>query len=95
MHLQKLPVSAIPAWAKVNGVSFNGVTISQLTGDRGLGVVGDGQGNSDRTSPLMRVPAELIISVQNVFIFAESDQHLREVLEAAGDYSRVLQPIGI
>lgn len=94
MHLQKLPVSAIPAWAKVNGISLNGVTISQLTGDRGLGVVGDG-GNSDRTGPLMRVPAELILSVQNVFVFAESDQHLREVLEATGDYSRVLQPIGI
>lgn len=94
MHLQKLPVSEIPAWAKVNGISLNGVTISQLTGDRGLGVVGDG-GNSDRTGPLMRVPAELILSVQNVFIFAESDQHLREVLKAAGDYSRVLQPIGI
>lgn len=94
MHLQKLPVSAIHEWAKVNGISFNGVTISQLTGDRGLGVVGDG-GNSDRTGPLMRVPADLILSVQNVFIFAESDQHLREVLEAAGDYSRVLQPIGI
>lgn len=94
MNLQKLPVSAIPAWAKVNGISLNGVTISQLTGDRGLGVVGDG-GNSDGTGPLMLVPADLILSVQNVFIFAKSDQYLREVLEASGDYSRVLQPIGI
>lgn len=94
MHLQKLPVSAIPAWAKVNGISFNGVTISPLTNDRGLGVVGDG-GNSDRTGPLMLVPADLILSVQNVFTYAKSDQHLREVLEAAGDYSRVPQPIGI
>lgn len=94
MQLQKLPVSAISAWAKVNGISLNGVTISQLTGDRGLGVVGDG-GNSDKTGPLMLVPADLILSVQSVFIFAKSDQHLREVLEASGDYSRVLQPIGI
>lgn len=94
MHLQKLPVSAIPAWVKINDISFNAVTISQLTGDRGLGVVGDG-GYSDRTGPLMLVPANLILSVQNVFIFAKSDQHLREVLEAAGDDSRVPQPIGI
>lgn len=94
MELEKLPVSAIPAWVKLNGVSFNGVTISQLTGDRGLGVVGD-EGNSERTRPLMLVPADLILSVQNVFIFAKSDQHLREILEAVGDYSRVPQSVGI
>lgn len=94
MHLEKLPVSAIPAWVTANGISFNGVTISQLAGDRGLGIVGDGR-NSERTGPLMLVPADLILSVQKVFIFAESDQHLREVLEAAGDYSRVPQPVGI
>ena len=92
MYLEKLPVSALPAWAKFNGISLNGATISKLAGDRGLGVVGDG-GNSDRT--LMLVPADLILSVQNVFIFAKSDQHLREVLQAVGDYSRVPQPDGI
>lgn len=89
MHLEKLPVSAIPAWVKVNGISFNGVTISKLTDDRGLGVIGDG-GNSYRTGPLMLVPADLILSAQNVFTFAKSDKHLREILEAAGDYSKVL-----
>lgn len=92
MYLEKLPVSAIPAWAKFNRISLNGVTISKLAGDRGLGVVGDG-GNSDRT--LMLVPADLILSVQNVSIFAKSDQHLREVLQAVGDFSRVPQPVGI
>lgn len=91
--LEKLPVSEIPAWVKLNAISFNGVTISQLPGDRGLGIVGDG-GNSERTHPLMLVPADLILSIQNVFIFAESDQNLREVLEAVGDYSRVPQPVG-
>lgn len=94
MYLEKLPVSAIPAWAKFNGISLDGVTISQLAGDRGLGVIDDG-GNSDRTGPLMLVPADLILSVQNVFIFAKSDQHLREVLQAVGDYSRVPQPVSI
>lgn len=94
MHLEKLPVSAIHAWVENNGISFNGVTISQLTGDRGLGVVGDG-GNSKGKGPLMLVPAGLILSVHNIFIFAKSDQNLREVLEAAGDYSRVPQPVGI
>lgn len=94
MHLEKLPVSAILEWIKLNDISFNGVNISDLRSDIGLGVVGDG-GNSERTGPLMLVPADLILSVQNIFIFAKSDQHLREVLEAAGDYSRVPQPIRI
>lgn len=39
--------------------------------------------------PLLVVPKELIISRQNIELLAKSDRHLREVLEATGDFGRV------
>lgn len=46
------------------------------------------QGGSSR-EPLLVVPKELIISRANIELLARSDRHLREVLEAIGDFGRV------
>lgn len=42
---------------------------------------------SDDETPLMTVPAHLVLSLENVWIYAKSDRYLKEVLEAVGDYS--------
>jgi hypothetical protein len=45
------------------------------------------QGGS--VEPLLVVPKDLIVSRANIELVARSDRHLREVLEAVGDFGRV------
>ena len=63
--------------------------ISSLPAGKGSGVVATTD-HSSESAILMRIPPELVLSLANVWIYAKSDQHLREVLEATGDYARVL-----
>jgi hypothetical protein len=39
--------------------------------------------------PLLVVPKDLIISRENIELLAKADRHLRELLEALGDFGRV------
>lgn len=87
------PIGALPAWVKLNNVIFNKVTVSPMSDDKGLGVIISGE-DIRRQAMLMTVPRDLILSLENVWIFAKSDHHLREVLESAGEYSRVPCPSG-
>lgn len=91
MHSESLPISALSAWIKLNNIVLNGVTVSNIQDEKGLGVISY-DGNLDDGTPLMIVPHGMILSLENVWVFAKSDQHLREVLEAAGQYSRVFCP---
>lgn len=91
MRSERLPISALPAWIKLNNVVLNGVTVSTVHDDKGLGITSC-DGDLDDGTPLIIVPQSLILSLENVWVFAKSDQHLREVLEAAGEFSRVLYP---
>ena len=91
MRSEGLPISALSAWIKLNNVVLNGVTVSAIQDDKGLGIISGGE-NSDDCTPLMIVPQSLVLSLENVWVFAKSDQQLREVLEAAGEYSRVFYP---
>lgn len=87
----KQPIDTLPTWATFHGVSFNGIKISPLPGfeDRGSTVIADRALEGGKAVPLLVVPKELIISRQNIELFAKSDRHLREVLEAIGDFGRV------
>jgi hypothetical protein len=38
---------------------------------------------------MLVVPKELIISRQNIELLAKADHHLREILEALGEFGRV------
>ena len=89
MRREVLPVQALPMWAKLNGVDFNGVEVTPLPGSRGSGLVTRAQRN-DRSPILITVPTDLVLSLENVWISAKSDEHLKEVLEAVGEYARVL-----
>lgn len=89
MQRKFLPIEALSAWAELNNVEFNGVKISSLPADKGSGVVATAD-HGEESAILMRIPQELVLSLENVWMYAKSNQHLREVLEATGEYARVL-----
>lgn len=89
MQRKLLPIETVPAWAELNNVEFDGVKVSSLPAGKGSGVVATAA-HSEDGAILMRVPQELVLSLGNVWMYAKSDQHLREVLEATGEYARVL-----
>ena len=57
--------------------------------DRGSTVIADRDLTGEIENPLITVPKELIISRENIDIFAKADRHLKEVLDAVGDFGRV------
>lgn len=91
MHIPSSPLRYLPAWAELNGIRFNGVAVSTMPKGKGTGLIATTE-ISKPEEVLMTVPQALILSLENVWLFAKSDQHLREVLEAVGEYSRVACP---
>ena len=91
MHRETLPVGNLAAWACLNNVELNGVKVSTLPGDRGSAILASAESTQDHAL-LMRVPQELVLSLENVWIYAKSDRHLLQVLEAVGEYARVSKP---
>lgn len=92
----RLPVEALPTWARLNGIKFNDIGFEKL--ENGSGIVAkadkgyDAQGEgAENTGPviLMSVPPDMILSLDLVHDYAKSDPYLREVLEAMGDFGRV------
>jgi hypothetical protein len=85
------PIDDLPIWAKFNGVKFNSINIGPMPGleDRGSTVIAVRDLKGGEEDPLMIVPKDLIISRQTIDIIAKADHHLKEVLEAAGEFGRV------
>lgn len=83
----KEPVESLPTWATFRGVTFNGVKVGPLPGfeHRGSTVIAECPLTSGQ-APLMTVPKDLILSRENIELFAKSDHHLRELLRALGDF---------
>ena len=88
MHRETLPVDQLAAWTQLNNVEFNGVKITPLQGNRGSGLVTTADRSTDNPL-LITVANDLVLTLENVWVYAKSDNHLRQVLEATGDYSRV------
>ena len=87
MRRRLLSPSALDAWAIFNGVESWGITTRNLKSNKGLGIVATASCTTEE-EVLMRVPQALVLSLENVWIYAKSDRHLQEILEAVGDYSR-------
>jgi hypothetical protein len=85
------PIDAMPTWATFHGVKFNSVKVGPLPGfeDRGSTVIAARTLQGGNVEPLLVVPKDLIISRETIELFARSDRHLREVLEAIGEFGRV------
>ena len=91
MYRETLSVSQLGAWARLNNVEFNGVEITALHKNIGSGLLTT-TARSTNNSLLMTVPKDLVLSLENVWLYAKSDKHLRQVLEATEEYSRVFDP---
>ena len=93
MHRGTLSIDQLCAWARLNNVESNGVKITRLQGSKGSGLVATAETSIDNPL-LMTIPNNLVLSHENVWVYAKSDKHLRQILEATGTYSRVYGPKG-
>ncbi|KAL1960455.1 hypothetical protein VTO42DRAFT_7754 [Malbranchea cinnamomea] len=96
MKRQFLPIEALRAWAKLNGITFHDVEIKQLRTDDGIDkgsavvttCVKVAMEDSPDPEVLMVVPRDLVLSLDLVHTCAKSDRYLKEVLEAVGDFGK-------
>ena len=87
MRREHLPIEQLDLWMQLNNVKLNGVKLSR--GFHGSGVVATRQLSANNPI-LMEIPSDLVLSLDNVWVYAKSDKHLLQVLEAVGDFSRVV-----
>ena len=88
MYREVLPVDQLDAWARLNNVEISGVNVTGLQENRGSGLVATVE-SSQEHSLLMTIPNDLVLSLENVWVYAKADRHLQQILDATGDYARV------
>lgn len=92
MKWERLPIAALPAWAKINGIEFSGVRMERLKEqdvDKGSAILAAQDFLGDVEEQLLLVPREMVLSLGGVQEFAKSDARLREVLEAVEEFALV------
>jgi hypothetical protein len=100
MRRHCLPIEHLRAWATLNDVKFNDTCIERITNPdgqhkgAGLFAARDFETSLDFETFLLSVPHELVLSVDLVHDYAKSDGHLRDVLEAVGEFGRVRKMYG-
>jgi hypothetical protein len=86
----ELPITAIPAWTKLNDVIFYDVSVHGIEG-KGFGLLADRSLSSEDAFDmpvLLRVPKDLILSAEAVEKHTRVDKDFRELLAAAGGVVR-------
>jgi len=95
MQRAQLPITALPAWAKLNDVSFIDISIQDLQSTKGYGLATNRAlpVSSDLKSPsndddvpinLLIIPHDLILSTEAIEEHGKVDHHFRELLDVAG-----------
>jgi hypothetical protein len=86
-----LPTHTLRPWAQLNGITLDGINLGSVPGspERGSGVVAARALEGGEEGSLIVITRDLVLSLERVEVEAKSDKHLREVLEATGDYARV------
>lgn len=93
MERAKLPIIALPAWAKLNNVDFIDTSVYNLDG-KGFALRADRQLTSKNTfdiPTLLNIPHDLVLCAETIEEHAKIDHHFRELLDAAGHKVRVHQ----
>ena len=88
MLREPLPISLLSLWSDLNNVEFNNVVVSASETERGVGIWASGDSVAESPN-LVRVPRELVLSVQTIWEFAKSDHQLHSILAALGDFTKV------
>ncbi|CRG89588.1 Trichodiene oxygenase [Talaromyces islandicus] len=79
---------ALPAWASLSGIQLHGVKFAKLENGTGIAATEDQENSVQEARILMKVPPDMVLSLETVHGYAKSDRYLREVLEALGDFGR-------
>lgn len=94
MRRAQLPISALPAWMKLNDVMLYDVRVEDL-GERGFGLVAERPLSSEdnfNIPTMLNVPKDLILSAKTVEEYAKADKDFRELLNTAGGIVGCLTP---
>jgi hypothetical protein len=98
MKREYLPIEALPAWQRLNGIVTTGVEFRKLGSnehgtDKGSAIVATeaktSSENDAKPEILIQIPGDVVLSLETVHNYAKSDRYLRDVLEATGDFGRV------
>jgi hypothetical protein len=87
MHRQQLPITALPAWCKLNDVNFLDIKITDLDAPKGFGLVTERTLSSKDTfeiPTLLIIPYDLILNAEAVEEYSKVDHHFRQLLDVAG-----------
>jgi hypothetical protein len=90
MRRAELPITALPAWAKLNDVIFSDISVQGIEG-KGFGLIADQPLSSEDAFDLpvlLRVPKDLILSTATVEEHSLVDKDFGELLAAAGGVVR-------
>jgi hypothetical protein len=87
MHRPTLPIQSLPAWARLNDVSFHNVKVINTEG-KGYGVVSDEDlkvtNDAADSLTLLTVPHGLVLNAAAVEEYAKEDKNFRLLLDAIG-----------
>jgi len=86
MYKAQLPISALPAWCKLNDATFLDTSVQYLEG-KGFGILTERALSSEDTfevPTLLLIPHSLVLSAEAIEEHAKVDQHFRQLLDAAG-----------
>lgn len=86
--LSSKPQQSLAPWATANGCHFNGVATDNVS-NKGLAILATFP-TGDDAAPLISVPQDLVLSKDAVMLHAHADKHFRDVLEALGDFGKVI-----
>ena len=98
MQRTVLPIEHLRAWAKLNGIKFNNVTVEKNIAaaggeGKGAGVVAtEDFSDDDGEEILMTVPADLILTKEQVKKQAALDKNIQRILDDAGEFGEVSNP---
>jgi len=76
----------VASWIQSTDIQLNGVVIAS-TESWGSGILSSASHNEDATV-LLTVPSHLVLSLSTVWDYASTDLHLRQLLEAQGEWTR-------
>jgi hypothetical protein len=84
----QLPLEAFPTWARLNNIDFSNVGLERIDG-KGFGWVADrdvtsGSQDDNDVAVLLKIPRDLILSLEAVEEYAKIDQNFRQLREVAG-----------
>ena len=87
MRPDLLPITALPAWAKLNDVNFLDIKVQNLGDSKGYGLAADRRLSSEDTfdiPTLLIIPHDLVLSAEAIEEHGKVDQHFRQLLDVAG-----------